>query len=257
MFEPSSLQRLHDLTGRVAIVTGGSRGLGRAMCHGLAAQGAKVVVASRKVDNCRAVAAEITASGGEALAVGVHTGDRDQLASLVDSTVERFGRLDIVVNNAANALSQPVEHLTPEAWDKQIAVNLTGPVFLVHHALPHLKNSPCAAVVNVSTVGAFIYSPGMPAYVGAKAALIAITRSMAAEFAPYGIRVNALAPGTFDTDMTRSGGPDAVERMAQLSQAGRVGDPDEIVPMVLLLVSDAGSYTNGQVFIVDGGYVAH
>ncbi|MCB0996599.1 MAG: SDR family oxidoreductase [Acidimicrobiales bacterium] len=257
MLDRTSLHQLHDLTDRVAIVTGGSRGLGRAMCHGLAAMGARVVVASRKIDNCHAVVAEIEAAGGEALAVGVHTGDREQLAALVDATVDRFGRIDIVINNAANALSQTVEHLTPDAWDKQIAVNLTGPVFLVHHALPHLKNSPCAAVVNVSTVGAFIYSPGMPAYVGCKAAMLAITRSMAAEFGAYGIRVNALAPGTFDTDMTRSGGDDAVERMGQLSVAGRVADPDEIVPAVLLLVSDAGSYMNGQVVIVDGGYVAH
>jgi NAD(P)-dependent dehydrogenase (short-subunit alcohol dehydrogenase family) len=181
-------------------------------------------------------------------------GDLDALSALVDRTVERFGGLDILVNNAANGLQMPLGEITPEAWEKSYTVNLRGPVFLAQEALPHLKASAHASVLNVISVGAITHSPGTSMYAGAKNALLAFTRNMASEWAPHGIRVNALAPGTIDTDMVRNNGPEAVERMAQISFQRRIADADEMVGPALMLVSDAGSYVTGQLVVADGGY---
>ncbi len=165
------LESLFDLTGRVAIVTGGTRGIGRSVAEGFAAAGSKVVVASRKADACAETEAHLVGMGAEAMGVPTHLGELDDLAPLVARTVERFGRLDIVVNNAATALTMPLGALTPEAWAKSYDVNLRGPVFLVQEALPHLRESPCAAVVNVISAGAFLFSAPVAMYAGAKSAL--------------------------------------------------------------------------------------
>jgi NAD(P)-dependent dehydrogenase (short-subunit alcohol dehydrogenase family) len=251
------LRRLFDLSGRVAIVTGGTRGIGRAIGEGLVAAGAKVVVASRKSEACAETEAHLIAMGGEALGVPTHLGEIDALRPLVERTLERFGRLDIVVNNAANALRQDLGRFTAEAWEKSFAVNLRGPVFLVQEALPHLEKSPCAAVLNVISVGAFLASPYQSIYGSGKAALLHFTRSMGAEFAPRGIRVNALAPGTVDTDMVRNNPPEIQKMMAAASSMKRAASPDEMVGPALFLVSDAASFVTGQVVIADGGLVSH
>jgi NAD(P)-dependent dehydrogenase (short-subunit alcohol dehydrogenase family) len=248
------LHQMFDLTGRVAIITGGTRGIGRAIAEGFAAAGASVVVASRKADACAQTEAELTAAGHEALGVATHMGDMAGVASLVDRTVERFGRLDIVVNNAANALQLPIAELTEAAWEKSYGVNLQGPVFLAKAALPHLRQSPHAAILNVVSVGAITYAPSTAMYAGAKAAMIAFTRNMAAEWAADGIRVNALAPGTVDTDMVRNTGPEAVARMQTISLQKRIADVVEMVGPALFLVSDASSYVTGQLVVADGGY---
>lgn len=246
-----------DLTDRVAIVTGGSRGIGRAIAHGFAAVGAKVVVASRKAEACAETVAEIEAAGGTALAVPTHMGELDELAGLVGATVEAFGGVDIVINNAANALAQPLGSITPEAWQKSFDVNLRAPVFLVQEALPHLRASDHAAVVNVSSAGAFTQAGYVAMYAAAKTALLSLTRSMAAEFAGDGIRVNALAPGTVDTDMVRNTGPEMQKLMVAGQLIARMADPDEMVPATLFLASDAGSFMTGHVLIVDGGLTVH
>jgi len=253
----AGVRALFDLTGRVAVVTGGTRGIGLAIAQGFVAAGAKVVVASRKADACRDVAAALTSGGGEAIGVATHLGDLDAGKALVAATVERFGRLDILVNNAATALTEPVGAFTPEAWEKVYDVNLRGPVFLAQEALPHLDASPCASIVNVISAGAFLFSVPTAMYSGAKAALMSLTRSMAAGLAPRGIRVNALAPGTVDTDMVRNNTPEAVERMAQSSLMKRMASPDEMVGPALFLASDASSFMTGQVLIVDGGLTPH
>ena len=252
--DASKFRSLFDLRGRVAIVTGGTRGIGRAIAEGLVLAGASVVVASRKADACAETEHALKELGGQALAVAVHMGDVDALEALVARAVERFGQLDIVVNNAANGMTQPIAEITLDAWDKSYAVNLRGPVFLTKAAYPHLVASEHAAVLNVLSVGGITYSPSMAMYSGAKAALLAFTRNMAAEWAADGIRVNALVPGTVDTDMTRSGGPGTIERMANLSYLKRVAHPDEMVGPALLLVSDASSYVTGQMIVADGGY---
>lgn len=251
------LQSLFDLTGRVAIVTGGTRGIGRAIAEGFVAAGAGVVVASRKPDACVETEKALTDLGGEALGVPTHLGELDALRPLVDRTIERFGRLDIVVNNAATALREDLGRFTPEAFAKSLDVNLRGPVFLVQEALPYLKESPGAAVVNVISAGAFLFSSYTATYAAAKAALYSFTRSMAAEFAPLGIRVNALAPGTVDTDMVRNNTPEAQERMANAAYLRRAAHPDEMVGPALFLASDASSFVTGQVVLADGGLVPH
>jgi len=252
-----ALRALFDLTDRVAVVTGGTRGIGRAIAEGFVAAGAKVVVASRKADACAETEAHLTGLGGEALGVPTHLGDLDAIAALVNRTVAQFGRLDIVVNNAATPLTMPIGQLTPEAWQKSFDVNLRGPVFLVQDALPHLEASPCAAVVNVISAGAFLFSPNVSMYAAAKAALMSFTRAMAADFAPRGIRVNALAPGSVDTDMMRKNTPEAQERMAAASIQARAASADEMVGPALFLASDASSFVTGQVLIADGGLVPH
>jgi NAD(P)-dependent dehydrogenase (short-subunit alcohol dehydrogenase family) len=251
------LRALFDLTGRVAIVTGGTRGIGRSIAEGFVAAGAKVVVASRKADACAETETHLAGLGGEALGVPTHLGDLDAVAALVDRTMERFGRLDIVVNNAVNPLTMPIGEITPEAWQKSFDVNLRGPVFLVQHALPHLETSPCAAVVNVISAGAFLFSPNVAMYAAGKSALMSFTRAMAADFAPRGIRVNALAPGSVDTDMMRKTTPEAQQRMGAASFQGRIASADEMVGPALFLASDAASFMTGQVLIVDGGLVPH
>ncbi|MDQ1431479.1 MAG: hypothetical protein QOF40_2081 [Actinomycetota bacterium] len=249
--------KLFDLTDRVAIVTGGTRGIGRSLAEGLVCAGAKVVVASRKADACAETEAHLTAMGGEALGVATHMGDLDALAALVDTTADRFGGVDIVINNAATALTQPLGEFTVDAWSKSYDVNLRGPVFLVQYALPHLTASPHAAVVNVISAGAFLASSAQSMYAGAKAALMAFTRAQAREWAPLGIRVNALAPGTIDTDMVRANTPVAQARMAAASPMNRAAHPDEMIGPIMFLVSDAGSFMTGQVVLADGGMVPH
>ncbi len=251
------LRSLFDLTGRVAIVTGGTRGIGRAIAEGFVAAGAKVAVASRKADACDEAERALVAAGGEAIGVPTHMGELDALRTLVDRTVDAFGGVDIVVNNAANALREDLGRFTPEAWAKSMDVNLRGPVFLVQEALPHLEKSPSAAVVNVISAGAFLFSSYTATYAAAKAGMMSFTRSMAAEYAPRGIRVNALAPGTVDTDMVRNNPPEAQERMAQAAWMRRAADPDEMVGPALFLASDASSFVTGQVLLADGGLVPH
>jgi NAD(P)-dependent dehydrogenase (short-subunit alcohol dehydrogenase family) len=244
---------LFDMTGRTVIVTGGTRGIGLALAEAFVLAGARVVVASRKADACEQAAAHLRELGGEAIGVPTHLGHVGDLEALVHKTVDEFGGIDVVVNNAANALAQPVGEMTAEALTKSYEVNLRGPVFLVQAALPHLKKSPHAAVVNLVSVGAFNFAPGTAIYSSNKAALMSFTRSMAAEYASVGIRVNAIAPGPVDTDMMRNNPQEAVDRMAGATLMKRLASPDEMVGVAMLLASDAGSYMTGTVIIADGG----
>jgi NAD(P)-dependent dehydrogenase (short-subunit alcohol dehydrogenase family) len=250
-----TLRSLFDMTGRVVIVTGGTRGIGRALAEGYVAAGARVVVTSRKAAACDETAKHLRSQGGEALGVPCHVGDLDALRELVGRTVQAFGAIDVVVNNAANALALPLGEYTAEAWAKSLDVNLRGPVFLVQEALPYLKKSGHAAVLNVLSGAAYLFSSTVSLYGIGKAGLAAATRSMAAEFAPHGIRVNALSPGTVDTDMVRKNPPEAQAVMTKLQLLPRMAHPDEMVGPALLLSSDAGSFITGSVVFADGGMV--
>lgn len=241
------------MTDRTVIVTGGTRGIGLALAEGFVLAGARVVVASRKPDACEQAAQHLRDLGGQAIGVPTHLGDLDSLDALVQRTVDEFGGIDVVVNNAANALAQPLGQITPDAFAKSHEVNLRGPVFLVQSALPHLKTSAHAAVINMVSVGAFTFAPALSIYAAAKAALMSFTRSMAAEFVQFGIRVNAIAPGPVDTDMMRKNPQQAIDYMVGGTLMKRLATPDEMVGAALLLASDAGSYITGQVIIVDGG----
>ena len=254
--DAEQLHRLFDLSGRTAIITGGTRGIGLALARGHLAAGANVVVTGRSSDRC--AGAERVLDGeapGRAAAIAAHAGDADQLEQLVTQTVSRFGGIDIVVNNPATALAQPLGEITPEAWQKSLSVNVSGPLFLVQSALPHLEASDHAAVLNVVSTAAFMFAPFVSMYAAGKSALLSLTRSMAAAFAPQGIRVNALCPGPVDTDMVRKNTPEFIEGMANSTLLGRLATPDEMVAPALLLTSDAGSYITGQVLLADGGSV--
>lgn len=246
-----------SLADRVAIVTGGSRGIGLAIAHGFAEAGAKVVVAARHAEACDSAVSSIRATGGVAAAVPTHVGHLEELAHLVDRTMETFERLDIVVNNASNPLAQPVGSITAEAFAKSYEVNVRAPLFLVQSALPHLKKSSSASIINVITAGVFTHGGYVALYVSGKAALLTLTRSMASEFAADGIRVNALAPGTVATQMV-FGMPEAFQQVAVDAQLiKRMAQPEEMVPGALFLASDASAFMTGQTLVLDGGMTAH
>ncbi|HTY33450.1 SDR family oxidoreductase [Mycobacterium sp.] len=248
-----SFGRLFDMTDRTVVITGGTRGIGLALAEGYVLAGAKVVVASRKPDACEEAANRLRDLGGQAIGVPTHLGELDDLKALVDRAVDEFGGIDVLVNNAANPLAQPFGQISADAFNKSYDVNVRGPIFLVQEALPHLKNSEHAAILNMVSVGAFIFAPHLSIYASGKAALMSFTRSMAAEFVRFGIRVNALAPGPVDTYMMQQNPQPVIDGMVNQTLMRRLAAADEMIGPALLLTSDAGSYVTGQVLIVDGG----
>jgi NAD(P)-dependent dehydrogenase (short-subunit alcohol dehydrogenase family) len=253
----ADLANLFDLTGRVALVTGGSRGLGRAMAVAFANAGAAVVVASRKFENCEAVAGEITATGGKAFAIALRMNEPSDLPRVVEATVQRFGRLDILVNNAATVLDRALDNLDEASFVGAFTTNLFAPLALIQHARPHLADSGHASIINIVSIAAAAGTSGRYLYPPVKAGLAQTTRSLALDLAPQNIRVNAIAPGTFRTDMVTKAFNDAtLERIAKAVPLHRIADPNEIVGPALLLASDAGSFITGTVLTVDGGATA-
>ena len=243
------------LTGKVALITGSGGGIGRGIATRFASEGASVGVLDILQNGVEETVRMIESAGGSALALVCDLRDPDQVREAVSKLAGQFGPVNVVVNNAANALALPHGEYTAEAWAKSLDVNLRGPVFLVQEALPHLKQSGHAAVLNVLSGAAFLFSATVSLYGIGKAGLMAATRSMAAEFAPHGIRVNALSPGTTDTDMVRKNPPEAQAEMTKLQLLPRIAHPDEMVGPALLLTSDAGSFITGQVIFADGGMV--
>jgi len=244
---------LMDLTNKVAIVTGGSRGIGQAIAKCFAANGAKVIVTSRKFDSCADTANEIIHLGGIAHPIATHMGNLVDIRNLVAETITTYGSVDIIVNNAANPLMKGIGEITEETWSKALNTNLRGPVFLVQEALPYLKENESGSVINILSNAAYMYAPHHLLYPVAKAGLEAATRSMAAQLASHKIRVNALVPGTVDTDMVRAMPESFQETSAKASLLKRAADPEEITAMALLLASDAGSFMTGHTYFVDGG----
>jgi NAD(P)-dependent dehydrogenase (short-subunit alcohol dehydrogenase family) len=243
-----------DASGKVVVVTGGSKGIGRAMALGFAEAGADVVVASRKRDACEKVADEIRAVGRRALAVECHVGEWDQCATLVDVTVAEFGRLDVLVNNAGIAPVPPsLLEVTANLFDKTIGVNLKGPLRLTALAVEHMSSG--GAVINISSKASLHPTSFTVVYAAAKAGLNALTKAAANEFGPRGIRVNAIVCGTFHTDSLHASLP-SEEMQAQMAASvalGRIASADEIVGTALYLASDASSYLTGELIVLDGG----
>jgi NAD(P)-dependent dehydrogenase (short-subunit alcohol dehydrogenase family) len=248
----TSFADLHDLTGKVAVVTGGSRGIGRAIAGVLAEAGAAVVIASRKIDSCEAAAAEIRSeSGGTAVAIACHVGRWADCDRLIDETLARFGRLDVLVNNAGmSPLYESLDAISEELYDKTLAVNLKGPFRLAALAAAYMADHDGGSIINIGTAGSLVASPGQLPYACAKAGLNALTVGLADAYAPK-VRVNAILPGPFRTDASRAWAPEGPE--APFVPLGRMGDPAEVAPLALHLASAASSFTTGAIIRVDGG----
>jgi NAD(P)-dependent dehydrogenase (short-subunit alcohol dehydrogenase family) len=243
-----------DLSDRVAVITGASRGIGLAVAQKLAACGAHCILVSRKAESLEAAAAGINQAGGKATAMACHTGHPDQIQAMYEKIEADFGRLDILVNNAA---TNPHfgEMITADAgiWDKTLDVNVKGPFFMIKYAVPLMKDK--GAIVNVSSVNAV--KPGMfqGVYSATKSALVNMTQSLARELAPKGIRVNALLPGLTDTQFASAiiSSDEICNHVVAQIPLGRYAKPEEMAGAVLFLVSDAASYTTGASLICDGG----
>jgi NAD(P)-dependent dehydrogenase (short-subunit alcohol dehydrogenase family) len=243
-----------DLSGRVALVTGGSRGLGRAMVDGFARAGADVVIASRNVESCKQAATEVERETGRtAFPYGVHIGRWDQLDGLVDAAYDRFGHVDVLVNNAGmSPLYDRVDSVTEDLFDKVIGVNLKGPFRLAALIGSRMAAGTGGSIINITSAGAVRPRPDIVPYAAAKAGLNAVTIALAHAFGPS-VRCNAIMAGTFLTDVSRSWNAEAFAARAQRFALKRGGQPDEIVGAALYLASDASSYTTGAILTVDGG----
>jgi NAD(P)-dependent dehydrogenase (short-subunit alcohol dehydrogenase family) len=245
---------LFDLSGKVAVVTGGSRGLGRSMVFGLAEAGADVVVSSRKLDACQAVAEEVTASTGRrAVPVACHVAHWDQCDALADAAREAFGRVDVLINNAGmSPLYDRVVDVTEDLWDKTLGVNLKGPFRLSAVVGTRMVEDGGGSIVNVSSTGAVRPYAGIVPYAAAKAGLHAMTAALADAFGPT-VRVNCIMPGAFLTDVTDHWDDATKAGAAAVVPLRRIGEPDEVVGTVLYLASEASSFTTGAVIPVTGG----
>lgn len=245
---------LFDLSGKVALITGGSRGLGREMALGFARAGANIVIASRKLDSCRAVAAKVSALGRQALPYACHVGHWRELDGLVEAAYRRFGKIDVLVNNAGMAPLYPsLVEVSEELWDKVIGVNLKGPFRLSALVGSRMAAAGGGAIINISAVASIRPTETVGPYAAAKAGLNAITVAFAHAYGPK-VRVNAIMAGYFMTDISRAWDLDAVaKRLKSVSALKRVGQPHEIVGAALYLASDASTYTTGAILRIDGG----
>jgi NAD(P)-dependent dehydrogenase (short-subunit alcohol dehydrogenase family) len=242
------------LSGKVALVTGGSRGLGREMVLAFAAAGADVVIASRKIDSCKEVAAEVEAMGRRALPVACHVGHWDELDGLVEQAYRTFDRVDVLVNNAGmSPLYRDLPSVTEELWDKVLGVNLKGPFRLTALVGTKMAEGPYGgSIINVSSTGSIRPAPHMLPYDAAKAGLNALTEGFAKAFGPT-VRVNTIMAGPFLTDISKAWDPKILERGMPHHALGRAGEPREIVGAAMFLATDASSFVTGTVVRVDGG----
>jgi NAD(P)-dependent dehydrogenase (short-subunit alcohol dehydrogenase family) len=244
------MQTMVNLKGQVAVVTGGSRGLGRSMVIGFARAGADVVVASRKLAACEAVAGDVEALGSRCLPLSFHAGDWPGMEGFVERIYETFGRIDVLVNNAGLSPIAPSSVETSESlFDKILDVNFKGPFRLTALVGSRMAKAGRGAVINISSAGALRPSPWIGPYAGAKAALNAASVAFSQEFGPYGVRVNVISPGPFLTDIAKAWADDDLLRDSVALR--RFGHPDEIVSTALYLAT--ASFTNGANIVVDGG----
>jgi NAD(P)-dependent dehydrogenase (short-subunit alcohol dehydrogenase family) len=245
-----STDPLFDFTGKVALVTGGSRGLGLQIVRALAERGADTVIASRKIENCEQVAAEVRAMGRRAFPYHVHAAKWDSIDELIEAAYGEFGRVDILVNNAGMSPPMPSHDVSEALFDSVVGLNFKGPFRLATQVAKRMSDGDGGVIINVSSGGALQPLPNVIPYGSSKAALNAMTRSLAAEYGPK-VRVNTLSPGPFLTDIALAWPPEQRERAD--NALGRPGLPEEIVTAALFLASPASSFTSGALVRVDGG----
>jgi NAD(P)-dependent dehydrogenase (short-subunit alcohol dehydrogenase family) len=243
-----------DLRNKVAIITGGSRGIGAEIARAYAAAGANVVLASRRLENVQPVADAINAAGGTALAVACHTGEREQVQALVDATLAAFGTVDIAVNNAGtNPHYGPLLEASEAIWDKTLQVNVKGYYWLAQAVAPIMVERGAGKIINMASVAGLRPGANMGVYSVSKAAVIMLTQALAQELAPRGVQVNAIAPGVIRTRFSAAlwGSAELVGRIE--GRVGRLGEPDDVAGAALLLASSASDYISGTVLVIDGG----
>ena len=248
---------MFDLTGKTTLITGSSKGIGKAIAAGMAGQGANVVISSRKLEKCEEVAAEINKLGsGKAVAIDCNISHKDQLQTLVDQTREQFGQIDILVCNAAvNPYFGPLTDIPDSAFEKILHCNVISNHWLCHLVLPEMRERKEGSVIIVSSVGGYRGSTTLGAYCISKAADLELIRCLAQENGPFNIRVNGIAPGLIKTDFARAlwEDPERRKRVESGYPLRRLGEPEDIAGTAVLLASAAGSYITGQTMIVDGG----
>ena len=245
---------LLDMAGKVAVVTGGSRGIGRAVAEGFAMAGADVVIASRKLENCETAAREIeVTTGRRALPVGCHVGRWEDAESLLDTVYDAFGRCDVLVNNAGmSPVYESLVSVTQELYDKVHAVNARGPFRLCALFGTRMAEGEGGSIINVTTAGTLRPDTADLPYAMAKAGLNALTLALAGAWAPK-VRANLVMPGAFDTDISKAWGPEAQAMAASMNPMKRIGQPEDMVGLCVFLASEAASYINGAQVLVDGG----
>jgi dehydrogenase/reductase SDR family member 4 len=247
-----------DLNGKVAIITGSSKGIGKSIAQGLAENGAKVVVSSRKQSAVDEVAEEFKVAGLNAVGIQCHIGDSEQRQSLIAKSIEHYGRIDILVNNAAiNPYYGPLEGSDEVVFDKIMEVNVKAPWLLSNLVLPSMKENGGGSIINISSVEGLRPGFGLGLYSATKSALIMLTKNQAKEWGRYGVRANVLCPGLIKTKFSEGLWADEklVDRFTKALPLNRIAAPEEMAGLVMLLASDAGSYMTGGVYVADGGYM--
>ncbi|MEN9938676.1 MAG: hypothetical protein RLZZ387_5255 [Chloroflexota bacterium] len=253
-----------ELAGKGAIVTGAAKGIGAAVARALAREGASIVIADVDTAGAESLAEELRAAGGQALAVRADVSRSDDARRLVDAAVERFGGVDLLVNNAGIQTYGTVETMPEEEWDRTLGVNLKSVFLVSKYAVPEIRRRGGGAIVNIASIQALATQPAVSAYAASKGGIVSMTRSMALDFAADGIRVNCVCPGSVDTPMLRwaadqfgAGDPEgAVRSWGGLHALGRVARPEEVAEMVLFLASPRSSFCTGGAYLVDGGMLA-
>ncbi|NVJ86086.1 MAG: glucose 1-dehydrogenase [Algoriphagus sp.] len=251
------LYRIFSLDGKVALITGASKGIGFSIAEIFAAAGAKVVISSRKQDTLDEMANQLKSKGYEATGIACNVGNMEELPNLVDQTIEKYGQIDILVNNAAsNPVFGPVHETSLEAFDKIMDVNVKAPFELSRLCYPHLRKSSNASVINISSIGGISPEAGLGIYSVSKAALISLTKVYAKEWGSAGIRVNAICPGLIQTKFSEAlwSNDKIMNMVLQQLSIKRAGTSEEIGAMALFLATNASSYTTGAVFTADGGF---
>ena len=247
---------MFNLKNKVAIITGSSMGIGREIAYQMSKAGAKVIISSRKKEICENVAKDIQSMGFSAISIPCHVGKKDQIKNLVDKTINEYGKIDIIVSNAAtNPAFGPLSNIEDEAFDKILAINLKSSIWLINEASPYLKKNKSSSIIIMSSISAFIGTKDIGAYGISKAAEISLVKHLAVELGSFGIRVNAIAPGLIKTEFSRAlwENKEKLQKQEQNTPLKRIGYPKDISGIAHFLASDASAFITGQLIVADGG----